>query len=191
MAVPPQGAAKLDLTFVRELSESFPDNPWRMIPTNLIVADRKERFHSDWSVTKHLAGIGGVYALLLPTTWFFPSRTLQLHGPNRCKIPFEFSVSDLTNDGYGVVYIGRTSNLWQRFRGHLTPGEPKDGGQVKYGLLNSGIAPDEQAALRTLREHARIIYSELSGPEHCANRDLLELSLCVRFGPPFNIKSER
>jgi hypothetical protein len=140
---------------------------------------------------KHLKDIGGVYATLLPTSWFFPSRGLHLHGPKKCIIPFEFTVRKPMK-GYGVVYVGRTANLRQRFQGHLTKGERKDGGQVKHGLMDCGLYPDdEDGALRALREHGRIIYVELSGPEYCANRDILEMSLCARFGPPFNIKSER
>lgn len=89
------------------------------------------------------------------------------------------------------MYIGRTSNLSQRWRGHFTPGKRKDGGQVKYGLIDSEVEPDIHSALRALRENARIVYPVLPGPENCANRDVLEVSLIARFGPPFNIKSER
>jgi hypothetical protein len=72
----------------------------------------------------------------------------------------------------------------------LSHGERKDGGQVKYGLKDCGVEPDIEMALRRLREQAKIVYLVLSGPDECANRDILELSLCARFGPPFNIKSE-
>jgi hypothetical protein len=186
-----QGAAKLDLPRVRQLVECFPSNPWRTIFTRVFIADRDEQFFSDWRSVKQLKQIGGVYAILLPTTWFSSVRTLLLHAPRKCTISFEFTLQDLTGDGYGVVYVGRTANLQQRWRGHLTKGKRKDGGQVKNGLKDCGCEPDEESALRALRAHARIIYTTLPGPENCANRDVLEMSLCARFGPPFNIKSER
>jgi hypothetical protein len=95
------------------------------------------------------------------------------------------------DDGYGVVYVGRTTALLERWRGHLSRGERKDGGQVKFGLVDCGLYNDTDTALRALRTHARILYVVLPGPANCANRDVLEMSLCARFAPPFNIKSER
>jgi hypothetical protein len=190
MSAESQAVATLDLRLVKQLVECFPNDPWKTIFTRIFIADRNEQFFSDWSSTKHCKDVGGVYALLLPTIWFSPARIMDLHGPNKCAIPFEFTLPDLM-DGYGVVYVGKSSNLCQRWQGHLTPGKRKDGGQVKHGLIDCGLARNEESALRILREHARIIYTELSAPEHCANRDMLEMSLCTRFAPPFNIKSER
>lgn len=166
-----------------------------MICTGVFVADRNGRFLSDWRSTKQLKCVGGVYVVLLPTAWFSTPRILHLHAPRGYKgmlpIPFEFTVPDLTSDGYGVVYVGRTTNFCQRWRGHLTLGKRKDGGQVKHGLVDCGLHAEETTALRALREHARLVYTVLSGPQQCANRDVLEMSLCARFAPAFNIKSER
>ncbi|MEK7469881.1 MAG: hypothetical protein AAB074_21140 [Planctomycetota bacterium] len=63
--------------------------------------------------------------------------------------------------------------------------------QVRAGLVKSGFCVDRHLALDFMLQHAVIRYRELTGDEHAANRDLLELSLCARFAPPFNIKSER
>jgi hypothetical protein len=187
--------ATLDLNLVHRLAGSFPNQDWRTIHAKVFIKDDSNgRFLSDWSTTKHLDGLGGVYVILLPHHWFSPLRTLHLHAPHKHEgngIPFEFSVTDFTGDGYGIVYVGRTTNLRQRWRGHFCQGQRKDGGQVKYGMLDCGVAIDCTSALRDLRQHARIIYTVLTGPEQCANRDILELSLCARFAPPFNIKSER
>ncbi len=148
-----------------------------------------------WSAVKHLKGAGGVYAILLPTAWFSPTRVLYLHPPNGHKgatrIPFEFTVPELIGDGYGVVYVGKATKLPQRWNGHLIKGERKRGGQVKHGLIDCGLFADELAAISAVREHAKIAYTVLSGPEQCVNRDVLEMALCGRFGPPFNVKSER
>lgn len=186
----------LNVPLVQQRAESFPAAGWQTIGTQIFVADRRGRIFSDWSPTpeiKELEGVGGVYAILLPCAWFLPARTVPLHGPHLHDGPilFEFSVPAITNDGYGVVYAGRTTNLRQRWRGHLSRGSRKDGGQVKFGLLDCGIEATPDAALQRLREHARITFTVLNGPDECANRDLLELSLCARFAPPFNIKSER
>jgi hypothetical protein len=184
--------AVLDFGFVRRLTDAFPGVGWETISTRIFVADRNGEIYSDWRSKKELEYVGGVYAILLPTAWFVVPRILHLHAPQGASpIPFEFTVPDLTTDGYGVVYVGRTTKLCQRWRGHLTRGERKDGGQVKFGLADCLLHPDETSALRALREHGRIVYTILAGPEQCANRDLLEMSLCARFAPAFNIKSER
>jgi hypothetical protein len=185
----------LDLDLARTLSGSFPGSEWRQVETRAFVADKGDQIYSNWAPVQHLNNQGGVYAVMLPAVWFSIPRTIPLHAPHSHKgekISFEFTVAPLTPDGYGVVYVGRTSNLAQRLRGHLSRGERKDGGQVKFGLVDCGLHRDDpDSALRALRTHARIYFVVLSGPENCANRDLLEMSLCARFAPPFNIKSER
>jgi|SRR5665213_715364 len=184
--------ARLDQETVNRLAQSFPNDGWTKLHTIVFGGSHGNR--CDWNYTKDLEGIGGVYAILLPTKWFHPSRTLPLHAPHRHKgekIQFEFVLQDFAGDGYGVAYVGKTINLRQRWRGHLMPGERKDGGQVKFGLLDCGVHSTKEEALRDLRINARIVYTKLSGPDQCANRDLLEMALCARLAPPFNIKSER
>jgi hypothetical protein len=186
--------ARLDLNLVHHLTAAFPGEGWRSLETRLFITDRGEQISSDWSHSSHLTTVGGVYAVLLPCAWFTPARTIPLHAPHthhERTIPFEFTLQPLGDASDGVAYVGRTSNLAQRWRGHLSRGGRKDGGQVKFGLMDSGLHSDIDESLRSLRAHARIIYTVLSGPEHCANRDVLEMSLCARFAPPFNIKSER
>lgn len=186
--------AKLDSELVRKLTDSFPGEGWNVVDAKTFVADRNESFFSDWRSVSHLSRQGGIYAVLLPCIWFRPSRVIHLHAPHTHETPtieYEFTVPRINESDYGVVYVGRTSNLAARWRGHLSRGERKDGGQVKYGLIDSKVCEDLDDALRQLRHHARIIYTVLPGGEHCANRDILELSLCARFAPPFNIKSER
>jgi len=160
-----------------------------MVPTRDFY--RSPNGQLDLRSARHLKCVGGVYAILLPSAWFSAPRIVHLHGPKRIPIPFEFTVPDLTGDGYGLVYVGRTTNLCQRWTGHLGKGKRKDGGQVKFGLVDCGLHPDEATALQALRKHARIVYTVLDAQEKCADRDLLEMSLCARFAPPFNIKSER
>lgn len=186
--------ARLHLEMVHRVADSFPGGDWRKITTGIFVADRGEQIHSNWQAGADMDGMGGVYAILLPAAWFSPPKTIPLHAPHRHKgkpIPFEFTVLPVTDDGYGVVYVGRTSNLLQRWKGHLSRGERKDGGQVKFGLVDCSLYADPNAALRALRANARILYVVLPGPANCANRDILEMSLCARLAPPFNIKSER
>ena len=186
--------ATLDLTLVRRLAASFPGEGWHTIETHLFVADRGIKITSDWSPASHVSEQGGVYAVLLPCAWFAPSRVIPLHAPHTHHAPtidYEFVLTPMSGDGYGVVYVGRTSNLKERWRGHFTRGERNDGGQVKFGLMDCGLYPEPDVALRALRQNARIIYTVLPGPDHCANRDILEMSLCAQLAPPFNVKSER
>jgi hypothetical protein len=187
--------ATLNLDLVRRLTNSFPNDNWQTFFTRDFFDSSNGQDISNWGLMKHLKGVGGVYAILLPTVLFSIPRILHLHAPQHShggkRIPFQFTLPDLSGEGYGVVYVGRTTNLCQRWRGHLTRGKRKDGGQVKYGLIDCEVEADIDAALRLLRKEAKIIYTVLPGPEECANRDILELSLCARFGPPFNIKSER
>ena len=194
--------ACLHLEIVHRIAASFPTGEWRKFETRIFVADRGEQIHSNWQAAANANEMGGVYAILLPVTWFTPLTTIPLHAPHSHRgecIPFEFTVPRLTEDGYGVVYVGRTSNLLQRWRGHLSRGERKDGGQVKFGLVDCGLYADPDTALRALRTHARILYVVLPGPANCANRDALEMSLCARFARPLtsyqkgetNIEQER
>lgn len=186
--------ARLDLSLTKKLAKSFPfSKHWHTVSANTFVADRNDRIFSNWSSASHLKNVGGVYAVLLPVEWFAQMRILQLHPPHKYSetfIPFEFSLDQL-HDEYGVIYVGRTTDLKRRFSQHLTEGKRKNGGQVKHGLLDCGLHPDSPSALRALRQHGRFCYTILTGPENCANRDVLEMALCARFGPPFNIKSER
>jgi len=183
--------ARLDDRLIERVVSEFPQGPgWEEFDCREIIR-QQGMLEATWLPLRHLEQVGGVYAILLPAGGFARSRKIRLHGPKRKRIPFEFTLKRLTRDGLGIVYIGRTTNLAQRWRGHLSRGERKDGGQVKFGLLDCRLCRNENAALRLLRESGRIAYCRLPGPENCANRDIIELKLCARFTPPFNIKSER
>ena len=189
--------ATLDRTLVDDLVRSFPFGPkWQTWYCSNAIRDNGAKLSARWHSIDHLHQQGGVYVFTLPLAWFQPSCTISLHAPHSHageKIPYQFSVPPLAGfDGWGVVYVGRTIDLKRRFRGHLLPGARKDGGQVKYGLIDSGLCSgDTTQALRDLRTNGRIIHTVLSGPENCANRDILEMALCAQLTPPFNIKSER
>ena len=183
--------AILDSRLIHEVVDAFPrGNGWMAMFCSQLGRGENDR-QASWKPIAPLRRVGGVYALLLPQSEFSPARSIDLHGPKRSRIRFEFTLKSVTPDGFGVAYCGRTTNLAQRFRGHLSPGKRKDGGQVKYGLMDATICADEHAALTFLRTHGRIVYRILDGPEQTANRDIIELSLCARYCPPFNIKSER
>jgi hypothetical protein len=183
--------ARLDSGVIDSAVRSFPSGDgWTTLQCNLIGRTGNARL-ADWKPIAHVRRIGGVYAFLLPASCFASVRTIHLHGPKKSEIPFDFTLEPATPDGLAVVYVGRTTNLAQRFRGHLTLGKRKDGGQVKYGLWDARVCLDEATALSFLREHGRIVYRILDGAEQTVNRDIIELSLCARHRPPFNIKSER
>jgi len=84
-----------------------------------------------------------------------------------------------------VVYVGRTTNLKQRFCAHFRIGKRIASAQVKYGLMDCEIVSDkndnkcQSSAISFMRMHGRIAYFVLSGPEETANREIIELSpLC-------------
>jgi len=177
--------ATLNLEKAHQITSAFPNGEWRSIDARIFIADRGDQIHSNWRAAEGVDKMGGVYAILLPVSWFSKPTTIPLHAPHSHKgekIPYEFTVESVTDGGFGVVYFGRTSNLLQRWRGHFSRG--------KFGLVDCGLYHDVETALRALRANARILYFVLDGPANCANRDVLEMSLCARFAPPFNIKSE-
>jgi hypothetical protein len=186
--------AFLNLALTKKLARLFPrGRDWVTIQSRNFVADRGEKVYSNWSAAAELRGVGGVYVVLLPVAWFARPTTMRLHPPHKhCEdfISFEFTLPTVV-DNYGVIYVGKTTDLSRRIRLHLVDGQRKNGGQVKFGLLDCALYADSKSALRALREHARFCYTILSGPDECVNRDVLEMALCGRFGPPFNIKSER
>jgi hypothetical protein len=94
-------------------------------------------------------------------------------------------------EGYAVIYVGRTSNLAKRLIGHHSIGNRQASGPVKYGLCDCGLCTDQRSAIEFIHEHGRIAWHEVPSPDNAANRDLIELSLIARYMPPFNVKAER
>jgi hypothetical protein len=197
--------ARVDFELVRGLARAFPGPPWRQVSgaelqaaaaivgpadgTKLTFAPRSGR---SWKALKHLDERGGNYAFLLPRELFAQERRITLDGPAGSKITFAFRAGDFEDlGGHVVAYVGKASKLLQRFRYHFVSTEKNTTTQVRFGLTKSKIADGAKEALRLMEEKAVIVYHELHGVEHTANRDLLELSLCARFAPPFNLKSER
>ena len=184
-------SAKLDSALIEHFVNSFPADPeWTILLCSQIgqlTGAGKVR----WNNIAHLKGVGGVYAFFLPASYFASTRTIHLHGPKKSVIPFEFSIYPANREESVIVYIGRTSNLGQRLAAHLRYGERQASGQVKYGLIDSGVCKDQLSALAFIRQHGRVVFRILDKPEQTANRDIVELCLCARYHPPFNIKAER
>ena len=144
-----------------------------------------------WKHLTELKNTGGVYAFIVPVV-HFDQRTIHLHAPKSAQIPFTFAVNPLpVNHALGVVYVGRATKLKQRFQFHFAIGGRKYGGQVKHGLKDCGLVQTEEAAVMWMLENAKIVYHDMPEPEQTANRDLVELTLCSKHMPPFNVKSER
>lgn len=189
-------AARLNEKLIAEAVANFPSgNGWTLLSCKDCGIEGKKR--TDWKSISHLKMVGGLYAFLLPARFFESPRTILLHAPrNKPRISFEFSVKPVF-DGLGVLYVGRTTKLKQRFCAHFRIGKRIASSQVKYGLMDCKcVAHRNQkkcqlSAIDFMRTHGRIAYFALTGPEQTANREIIELSLCAQYHPPFNIKSER
>ncbi|HEV2319141.1 MAG TPA: hypothetical protein VGV18_05290, partial [Verrucomicrobiae bacterium] len=72
--------ARLDLEMTQRLAATFPHGDcWQTVNARTFVKDNGDRMLSDWSSTAPLEGVGGVYAVLLPISWFAQPLTLPLH----------------------------------------------------------------------------------------------------------------
>ena len=186
-------AARIDFAMVSSVSAEFPKGSWKeMKGSSLHAPTPRDSRARAWGPLGPLRNIGGNYAFLFPAADFQEDQVIALDGPGGRKIPFIFSSSTQpTVDGLLVAYVGKAANLHQRFRWHFGLAKKNTGAQVQYGLVKAGACADRGLAVDRMLRHCVIVYRELSGDENAANRDLLELSLCARFAPPFNIKSER
>jgi hypothetical protein len=185
--------ARVDFKLVRTITEEFPTSSWHTFRgKDIHAATPRSPNAKVWSNLKTIRDVGGNYAFLFPKEHFKREREISLDGPNQRKIPFRFcSDSHPGTDEYFVAYVGKAARLTQRFFWHFSGAESNTGGQVQYGLYKSGMCETRPDAVAFMLRHAVIAYRTLPGDENAANRDLLELSLCARFAPPFNIKSER
>jgi hypothetical protein len=184
--------ARIDADLVRTVLGEFPSGDWKTLRASSLRATGLPNLSRTWTGLSSIRSVGGNYVFLFPACHFEQEREISLDGPGSRKIPFRFSSrSHPPCDGLVVAYVGKAANLHQRFQWHFSLARRNTGAQVQYGLLKSGVCPSRSAAVEFMLLNAIIIYRTLPGDEHTANRDLLELSLCARFAPPFNIKSER
>lgn len=185
--------SRIDFDLVRACVENFPHGDWQqLLGSHLHVGTERDPRARKWAALNHVVKKGGNYVFLFPEANFSEERKIILDGPGGRKIPFHFSSkSHLPHSGLFVAYAGKAANLSQRFQWHFSLAARNTGAQVQYGLVKSGVCEDRQEAVDFMLANATIFYRELSGDENAANRDLLELSLCAKFAPPFNIKSER
>ncbi|MGA3143859.1 MAG: hypothetical protein ABSF10_12685 [Verrucomicrobiota bacterium] len=184
--------AVINVDLIRQVVDSFPNGGnWKVFECRKVIREPNTLL-ATWKDLKPLEHTAGVYAILLPMMLFDRELTLPLHAPKgKPKIKFSFKLKPLPGDRYGVVYVGRSTKFGQRWHAHLSLGERIASAQVKYGLMDCKLIAGQRRALAYLRENGRVVYHVLNGPENCANRDIVELTLCARFKPPFNIKSER
>lgn len=184
---------RIDRNLVNSWTSEFPGGSWQRVSGRDIHAPTSSRLNGrNWQAVEKVRKVGGNYVFLFPERFFSDEREIHLDGPSKRKIPFRFCVkTHSAQNGHVAVYVGKASNLSQRFQWHFSLSERNTGAQVQSGLVKCGICKDRPEAVDFMLQHAVIFYREVPGDGHAANRDLLELSLCARFAPPFNIKSER
>lgn len=183
---------RINFDLVQRTVREFPGENWQTVHGSGLHMPTVQKPHArNWNLLQQVQKKGGNYAFLFPETFFAEEREIALDGPAKRKIPFCFSVqSHPASNGLVVVYVGKATDLQQRIQLHFGLTQKSTTAQVQYGLVKSRICTDRESAVRFMLQHAVIVYRELSGDEHTANSDLLEMSLCARFAPPFNIKSE-
>ncbi len=189
--------AVLDAGLIEEVVHSFPDSGrWRQTLCKRLRDPRKtDTNRRRWELLNDADGKGGLYAFLVPSQFFNRHRHIRLHGPSTREISFSFSAEGTRlvgdDDDQFIIYVGRSTNLLGRLKGHFSLAEKSTVAQVRKGLFNSGICKDSHAAVSFMLNHATIAWHVLDGDKHVANRDIIEVALWAKFMSPFNIKSER
>lgn len=192
-------AATLKPAEIKEALATFPERGrWDIFECHRLASHRKQK--KKWKTLDLKKTDGGNYAFLLPTHFFRVWRTIVLHGPQKRsqtqRISFRFRPNILQCGGseWAVLYVGKTSKLKQRFQWHFFARKGNTGAQMLKNLAECGIPEIGHSlpkAAQFLLEHGVIVYRKLSGPQHAANRDMIEVKLWAEHSPPFNIKSER
>ncbi len=182
--------ATIDTRLINRSITTFPfKGNWSEIDTSdisILHPNSKRSFKP----LSEIRALGAVYAFLAPRNKFKDTIKLSLHTPNKGTYPLHFKPKSHLAAWF-VLYVGKTTNFQQRHRGHFSPGHIKTGNQVLKGLKNCRKCVSDESAIQFLQNHSRLIYLPLDGQDHIANRELIELSLTVKYTPPFNIKAER
>ncbi|MDX6767537.1 MAG: GIY-YIG nuclease family protein [Candidatus Methylacidiphilales bacterium] len=156
----------------------------------------------------------GIYVFVFPISELPKSKIIILHGrtsgkkANKKQIQFQFSytANPLRKGAGGVIYVGKTSNLKKRLKGHLSENVRATTNQVLRGLSGQsshGVSKSHlHRAKHLLSKWGAVFYLEHkhddeittlknNGISLVADRDLLEIKLIAKYAPPFNIKAER
>jgi|GEM_PF-1076235 len=187
---------KLGERIVREAVDSFcTGKSWIIHKCSVLKDDGR---NLQW---KNLRGLeeetGGNYVFLWPASDFKAERTIPLSGPSVKNLPqeilFHFKPQTVRWEGktWAVLYVGKTTKLKQRFQWHFSSAQTNTGGQMQHCLVKCGVARNRKEAIQMTLDKALLCYRVLDGYEEAANREMIEVGLWAKFGPPFNIKSER
>lgn len=156
----------------------------------------------------------GIYIFVFPISKLPKSKIIILHGrtsgkkANKKQIQFRFNyiTNPLRKGADGVIYVGKTSNLKKRLKGHLSENVRATTNQVLRGLSGQSSHSVRKnhlhAAKDLLSKWGSVFYLEhshadekpalkINGQSFVADRDLLEIKLIAKYAPPFNIKAER
>ena len=180
---------ELDSSTIDTSISDFPSKPWKCFSLSKLQKGSKDL---TWNEARNLIPReGGVYAFSFPCEKLKEEKySITLDGPLKSKIKFEFSIDDLPpiHDDHFILYVGKTTNLFKRLQLHLR--DTKTTTQVLHGMKKI-FNEKFDAVKEMLLSSGKFYYFSLDGEENCANRDLIELGLCVKYRSPINIKSER
>lgn len=176
---------KLDTCLINKSISDFPSKSWKCFSLSKLQGNSGKLTWDE--AKKSIPSKGGVYAFSLPCEKLNKKNSIMLDGPLKSKIKFKFSVDDLLaiQDNQFILYVGRTTNFFKRLQLHLR--KTKTATQVLHGMEK--IFNDKFDKVKEmLLSSGKFYYLPES---NCANRDLIELGLCVKCRSPINIKSER
>lgn len=183
----------INRTLVSRLADEYPHHSWKQVTfSNYHKPTERRPNRLDWRHLSELKGVGGVYVFCMPEEFLAVPRSIILHGPSGSKVEFIFDRETHPSlDGRSIIYVGKASDLYNRFRWHFGTAKDSTASQVRNGLFNSLKLEGVHFAISEMLKFTRVSFLPLPGPENAANRDLLEITMCAKFAPPFNIKSER
>jgi len=182
-----KSVAGLNRTLIDRCVTGFPSYPlWQKLLLRTTANGK-----ISWTEHKHLAGVGGVYGFLLARKHIRSPKSIDLPRSKGRAVRFRFAASDfacLAGDQF-VAYVGKSADLLSRFQQHLHKSERGMAIQVQRELVKSRICLS--SPIMFILRQASIVYAILPGDENAPNRDIIEVTLCGRYMPPFNIKAEK
>ncbi len=180
---------RLDNELIDKSIENFPlKGQWKSFPLHKLEGNNGKL---KWGKAKVIPNEGGVYAFSFPIEELNGATyMIDLDGPQKSVVEFWFSENDfpVIHSNHFLLYVGRTIKLNERLKQHFH--RTRTATQVLYGMEKM-FKTEFNHVKKMLLSSGVFYYLHLPREVNCANRDMIELGLCVKYRSPINIKSER